>query len=88
MFETDGLPNTLTLNFWDSAASKTGLTNTSTCTDKNGKKLSQGGFASAAVLPNWTAGQSVGSGSYYANIPAAWRRGLFRRPNNGNQFYS
>jgi len=88
MFETDGLPNTLTLNFWDSAASKTGLTNTSTCTDKNGKKLSQGGFASAAVLPNWTAGQSVGSGSYYANIPAGMVGAVYSDdPNNGNQFY-
>ena len=49
--ETDGLPNTLTLNFWDSASSKTALTANSTCTDSSGKKLSKGGFATASACP-------------------------------------
>ncbi len=70
MFETDGLPNTLALNFWDSSASVAGIKSTSACKDKNAKKMSTGGFASAAVLPSWTAGQALGAGSYYPNIPA------------------
>lgn len=70
MFETDGLPNTLTMNFWDSGLTKAGLSNTSTCKDKNTKTMSGGGFASAAALPNWTAGQALGSGSFFANPPA------------------
>ncbi len=87
MFETDGLPNTLTLNFWDSANTKTGLTSTSTCTDKNGKKRSGGGFASASVLPSWTSGQSLGSGSYFADIPAGMIGGVYSDdPGNGNKF--
>jgi Flp pilus assembly protein TadG len=88
MFETDGLPNTLTLNFWDSVNTKTGLTSTSKCTDKNGKKLSQGGFASASVLPNWTSGETLGTGSYFPNIPAGMVGGIYSDdPNSGNQFY-
>jgi Flp pilus assembly protein TadG len=87
MFETDGLPNTLTLNFWDSVNNKTALKSTSACTDKNGKKVSQGGFASASVLPNWTGGQSVGAGSYYANIPAGMVGAVYSvDPGGSNQF--
>ncbi len=88
MFETDGLPNTLTLNFWDSSSSKTALTNNSTCTDKNSKKLSAGGFASSSVLPSWTAGQTLGSGSYFTNIPAGMVGGVYSDdPNGTNKFY-
>lgn len=87
MFETDGLPNTLTLNFWDSVNSKTALTANSKCTDKNGKKLSAGGFAAAAVLPSWTAGESLGAGSYYANIPAGMVGTVYSDdPSSSNQF--
>ncbi len=70
MFETDGLPNSLTLSFWDSTANKALLAHGSGCKDINGKKMSNGGFASASVLPQWTSGQSLGSGSFFPNIPA------------------
>lgn len=87
MFETDGLPNTLTLNFWDSVNGKTALNNTSTCTDNNTKKLSQGGFASSAVLPNWTSGLTLGSGSYFSNIPAGMVGAVYSDdPGGSNQF--
>jgi Flp pilus assembly protein TadG len=87
MFETDGLPNTLTLNFWDSATGTTALKSTSNCTDKNTKKLSQGGFATSAVIPSWTSGQSLGSGSYFANIPAGMIGGAYSYdPNTGDKF--
>ena len=60
MFETDGLPNTLTLNFWDSSASVAGIRSTSNCTDKNTKKISAGGFASASVLRRVDRGPGAG----------------------------
>src|SRR6185369_5318715 len=40
--ETDGLPNTLTMNFWDSTTSTYALDANSNCTDRNGKKVSTG----------------------------------------------
>jgi len=87
MFETDGLPNTLTLNFWDSSASVAGIKSTSNCTDKNSKKMSTGGFASASVLPAWTPGQALGSGSYYSNIPAGIVGGVYSEdPGGTNKF--
>ena len=70
MFETDGLPNTLTMNFWDSTTGTPGIAAASACTDKNGKKMSQSGFGSAAALPKWTSGQALGSGGYFPDIPA------------------
>lgn len=70
MFETDGLPNTLTMNFWDSSTNTAGLKSTSTCTDTAGKRMNTGGFLSSSVLPHWTLGQPLGSGSYTADIPA------------------
>jgi len=56
MLETDGLPNTMTMNWWDSTNSVAGISNSSNCTDTNTKKKSAGGFGSAAVLPAWTPG--------------------------------
>jgi len=70
MFETDGLPNTLTMNFWDSAANVAGIKSTSNCTDNNGKKKSAGGFNTLASLPSWTDGATLPSGSYFPNPPA------------------
>jgi Putative Flp pilus-assembly TadE/G-like/von Willebrand factor type A domain len=74
--ETDGLPNTVTMNFWDGAA--VGLVSGSTCLDVNSKKKSQGGFAGSAVLPSWTAGHSMNAGGtgYMADIPAGMIGGL------------
>jgi Flp pilus assembly protein TadG len=68
MIETDGLPNSLTENFWD--ASSSGIKSTSACVDKNGKTMANGGFNNAAAIPSWTTGLSFGAGSYFTNIPA------------------
>lgn len=65
MFETDGLPNTLALNFWDSSAGVSGLSDTSTCTDVNGDRKSNHGFNRTSDLPNWTTAPTLGSGSYF-----------------------
>ena len=78
--ETDGLPNSLTMNFWDNTHSVAGLTNSSNCTDNSTptkKTMSGGGFTTASVIPNW--GTSVGlalnaapfgtTSGYYSNIP-------------------
>jgi len=72
MFETDGLPNTLTMNFWDSANNVAGIANGSGCLDANNKTKGAGGFATAAASTgrHWTTGQSLGTGSYYSDIPA------------------
>jgi Flp pilus assembly protein TadG len=80
MLETDGLPNTLTMNFWDSTNSVAGLLSTSSCTDNEttGKTMAQGGFKSLAQVPPWTSGLNMtstangflSSNSYYSNIPS------------------
>ncbi len=70
MFETDGLPNTLTMNFWDSANTTAGIANTSTCKDANTKTMAAGGFQTPQSLPAWTDGYTLGSGSYFSNIPS------------------
>jgi Flp pilus assembly protein TadG len=76
LVETDGLPNTVTVNFWD--GSTAGLSSSSNCLDINSKKESQGGFASSGVLPPWTAGHSMNTGGtgYMADIPAGMIGGL------------
>jgi len=84
MFETDGLPNTMTLNLWDQNAA--GITAASTCTDKNGKKKSQGGFTTLATLPNWTSGQALGTGSYFSDIPAGLVGGFYAADANNGGF--
>lgn len=80
MLETDGKPNTLTMNFWDSSNTSTLLKSTSTCTDLNTKTLAQGGFASAAKIPKpgWWRSSTTGSpawdsgvGAYLSDIPEA-----------------
>ncbi len=68
--ETDGFPNTLTLNFWDSAHTVSGLSSTSSCVDLNNKTKSAGGFGSTAAIINgssvvqWTPQVPIGSTSY------------------------
>lgn len=74
--ETDGLPNTLTLNFWDSTNSVAGIKSTSGCTDNSGKTISGNGFKTLASLPSWTSGRSLtstpfsSSTGYFSDIPA------------------
>lgn len=79
--ETDGLPNSLTLNFWDSTNSVAGLTSGSTCKDLNGRTMSSNpaGFQTSAVIPVW--GRNVSPAlnfsaapfgtttGYYSNVP-------------------
>jgi Flp pilus assembly protein TadG len=76
LLETDGLPNTLTMNFWDNTNKVTGLTSGSGCTDTSGKTVAGGGFKTSTVIPSWTAGLSLTSSpfltttGYYSSIPA------------------
>ena len=77
MLETDGLPNSLSMNFYDSVNSVAGLNNASTCTDTVGKKISQAGGFSSNHIPSWTTGLNLQASSpfltttgYYSNIPA------------------
>jgi len=88
MFETDGLPNTLTLNFWDSSKTVAGIKNTSNCTDANGKTVSGGGFKTAASVANrWTTGQALGAGSFFPDIPGGIVGGVGSEDPGGTNFF-
>jgi Flp pilus assembly protein TadG len=72
LLETDGLPNTMTLNFYDptlTGTNKTLLASTSGCKDTASKTVAGGGFNAAAAIPSWSAGNNMGTGSY--NFPGA-----------------
>ena len=70
--ETDGLPNTLTMNFWDSTTSTYALDPASGCQDKNGKTVAGGGWNGAGNARDWnnTGGHVMGPNGYMGNIPA------------------
>jgi hypothetical protein len=90
LFETDGLPNTLTFNFWPSSSSPNALKSTSTCKDQNNKTLSGGGFTPAtwAKRPMWTSGLSMGSGSFFPDVPPGMVGGFYADdPNKGDYFW-
>lgn len=76
LLETDGLPNSLAMNFYDSTNNVVGLANGSNCQDKNNKTLSAGGFNNAASIPAWTPGLQLNAAPFlttnplYGNIPA------------------
>ena len=74
LFETDGLPNTITYNFWDAATSASAISATSNCRDVAGRKKSVGGFTNAAAsLVPWSGGFTTGTSGYavgYRDIPA------------------
>ena len=57
--ETDGKPNTVTVNFWDGAAA--GIQSTSSCWDNNNKPKSAGGFA---ALDRWACHEHRRHGLY------------------------
>jgi Flp pilus assembly protein TadG len=68
--ETDGKPNTVTVNFWGGSTSA--IAAGSSCRDANNKTKGQGGFATLASLPAWTGGHAmnVGGTGYTSDIPA------------------
>ncbi len=70
--ETDGLPNTLTMNFWDSTSSSYALDSASNCTDKNGRTIGGGGWVGSGAARDWnnTGGYNMGPSGYMGNIPA------------------
>jgi Flp pilus assembly protein TadG len=65
MFFTDGIPNSLTLNFTNV------MLGTSGCQDSKGKSVSSVGTVKwAKSPPSWTPGWTFGSGYYTTSIPA------------------
>lgn len=84
--ETDGRPNTITVNFWD--GSSAGISNTSNCLDKNGLTKSAGGFATLASLREWTPGYNLNSDGigYQANVPAGLVGGIGGTDSGTNAF--
>jgi Flp pilus assembly protein TadG len=90
MFETDGLPNTLTFNFWPSSTAADALNSTSGCKDQNSKTIAKGGFTAAtwSKRPMWTTGWALGTGSYFSDVPAGMVGGVYADdPNVNNQFH-
>jgi Flp pilus assembly protein TadG len=99
LLETDGLPNTLLQNSYDSTlltTNKTNLLNTSACTDKNNKTVAGGGFNVGTAIPSWSAGQAMGSGSYSfagapsGNIPQGMVHEIYSSDpsqNSGNHYF-
>ena len=72
LFETDGLPNTMTFNFWDSANNTSAIANSSGCKDRNGNAKGNGGFNSQANSRPWTAGYTTGTSGFmvgYNDVP-------------------
>lgn len=79
ILETDGMPNTLVYNWWDGASA--GVSSSSSCTDKNGKTVTAGGWLTAASMPttgwdspgltlNYTTSVPTGAiGSLYSTDP-------------------
>jgi Flp pilus assembly protein TadG len=84
--ETDGRPNTVTVNFWDGTASA--IAAGSSCVDANNKTKGQGGFATLASLPAWTPGHAMNAGGsgYMGNIPAGIIGGI-GGTDSGNSVY-
>lgn len=66
LIETDGLPNTATMNYYDSVNNKVALSAGSNCKDTSSPTnltMSNGGFTTAAVIPHWN--------SFSLNLAAA-----------------
>lgn len=91
LLETDGLPNTLTLNWWESSTNTAGLMPlgaTTGCRDANLLTKSSGGWATAASVRNWTSGYNMNSGGtgFMSNIPAGMIGGLYSNDPGGTGF--
>lgn len=98
MLETDGLPNTLTMNFWDSTNKVPGLTKTGTspsgCDDTSTKTYKSGGFGSSAAVPSWTPGLSLTASPFltssgpFSSIPKGMVGAVASSdPSSGNDFF-
>jgi Flp pilus assembly protein TadG len=97
MLETDGLPNTLTMNWWDSTNSVAGIATASNCTDTAGKTMhsTPAGFGSTAVLRHWTPGLNLNASPFgtvsggIPNIPAGIVGTVASTdPGGGNDFFA
>jgi hypothetical protein len=73
VLETDGLPNTLTMNWWDNANTASGISATSGCTDANGKNRSQGGWATSGAQRTWFTTANYTNTSYPTMYAAGGR---------------
>jgi len=71
VLETDGLPNTMTLNFWDSSNSVVGLTSSSTCKDNSGNYLRNDTSSSSFSNIQWTNSIPLGTSSYLSGNPTS-----------------
>ncbi len=95
LLETDGLPNTLAMNFYDSTNNAVGLNSSdSACKDTAGKTMSGGGFKTSAVIPSWTPGLQLNASPFlttnpvYSNVPAGMVAAIASSDPGGTTFWS
>jgi Flp pilus assembly protein TadG len=81
MLETDGLPNTLVYNFYQTPGtlSTFALNTTSNCVDQNNLKYSNNGWRSTASARQWITGipMNTGGAGYMSDVPAGAIGGLY-----------
>jgi Flp pilus assembly protein TadG len=74
MLETDGLPNTLTYNFYSTpgTTSTLALNNNSGCKDANNKTVQQGGWTTGASVKQWIPSISMNTNGtgFMSDVPA------------------
>jgi len=103
MLETDGLPNSLAVNFYDAANKVTGLNNSSGCKDTANKTVSQAGSFVPSVsvpsppsstIPSWTTGLALNAApflttaGYYSNVPAGMVGVIYSDDPGGNNSFT
>ena len=81
MLETDGLPNTLVYNFYQTpgTTSTLALNNSSGCVDANNKTWNQGGWKTTTSARQWlpTIPMNTGGTGYMSNVPAGTIGGFY-----------
>jgi Flp pilus assembly protein TadG len=91
MLETDGLPNTLVYNFWDSTNNVSAIASGSSCQDANGHTITHSGWTTAASVRDWdSAGYNMSNGGsgYMGNIPAGAIGSVYSAdPSQGPPYY-
>ncbi len=102
LFESDGLPNTLTLNWWDGAfptgtspnpTGTFGLSNINGCYDSNSKSKSSGGWRTNQYSDhkNWLGSHQMNNGGtgYMPDIPTGTMGALYSSdPGQGRYFFA
>ncbi len=93
MLETDGLPNTLAYNFYQTPGtlSSFALNTASNCVDQNNRKYSNNGWRSTTSARQWITGipMNTGGSGYMSDVPAGAIGGFYTSdPAQGTYMYA